>query len=33
VQHQDGLLLFVLDRHEYHVRLHHGLDDCGSIVG
>src|SRR4051794_8139753 len=33
VQHQDGLLPFVLDRHEYHVRPHQRLDDCGSVIG
>src|SRR3954452_17851121 len=33
VQHQDGLLRFVLDRHEYHVRPHQRLDDCGSVIG
>src|SRR4051812_6674270 len=33
VQHQDGLLRFVLDRHEDHVRPHQCLDDCGSIIG
>src|SRR3954463_3258638 len=33
MQHQDGLLLFVLDRHEYHVRPHQGLDNGGSVVG
>src|SRR3954466_3728284 len=33
VQHQDGLLRFVLDRHEYHVRPHQGLDNVGSVVG
>src|SRR3954464_3053906 len=33
VQHQDGLLLFVLDRHEYHVRPHQGLDDGGCVIG
>src|SRR4051794_28618029 len=33
VQHQDGLLRFVLDRHEYHVRPHQGLDDCGCVIG
>src|SRR3954449_1230091 len=33
VQHQDGLLPFVLDRHEYHVRPHQGLDDGGCVIG
>src|SRR3954467_10053381 len=33
MQHQDGLLRFVLDRHEYHVRPHQRLDDGGSIIG
>src|SRR4051812_43656923 len=33
MQHQDGLLLFVLDRHEYHVRPHQRLDNGGSVVG
>src|SRR4051812_43763213 len=32
MQHQDGLLLFGLDRHEYHVRPHQGFDDCGCVV-
>src|SRR3954471_23770090 len=33
VQHEDGLLRFVLDRPEDHVRPHQRLDDCGSIIG
>src|SRR4051794_6092982 len=33
MQHQEGLLLFVLDRHEYHVRPHQRLDDCGCVIG
>src|SRR4051794_4158878 len=33
VQHQDGLLRFVLDRHEDHVRPHQGLDDGGCVIG
>src|ERR671932_399881 len=32
VQHQDGLLLFGLDRYEDHVRPHQRLDNCGSIL-
>src|SRR3954470_12439077 len=32
MQYQDGLLLFVLDRPDYHVRPHQGRDNGGSVV-